>query len=136
VGEQFSEYVVTAAIVGILIVLLLLGIQDWLSRRGPQGKVRGVVSGHVQNMDGEVTFTPKIRFTTADGRDVEITDGFGVSKRAVPIGVPRTVTYPLDNPERGRVSHPGKRITMYVVLLAMLAVFVAAKMGVLTRLIG
>ena len=87
----------------VALALLALGVNDLLPRRGRQLKAQGVVFDHIRNKgDKGDTFTPKVRFTTDDGRQVEITDGFGVSKHASAIGTAVTVMYPAENPERGR----------------------------------
>lgn len=136
---DISDFLPEGAILNVVLAvlalgLLAIGLNDWRSRRGRQIKTKGVVFDHVRNTgDKGDTFTPKIRFTTGDGRQVEIVDDYGVSKRELALGTPLTVIYPADHPERGRVPRPVKRIAAYVILLSMLAVVVAAKIGVFAR---
>ncbi len=87
-----STILLRLAIAVVVLALLLIGLSDYRSRRGRQLKAQGAMVGHLHDKsDRGETFTPKVRFATADGRQAEIVDGFGVSPRALAIGTPLTV---------------------------------------------
>lgn len=127
---DLSAYILPAAILLVLLALLLIALPDARSRRGTDVKAQGIVSGftHDKGERGD-TFTPKVRFTSADGRDIEIVDGFGVSRTAPEIGSPVNVLYPAGSPERGRVAHPGRRIFTYAFLMGLLVLLLALYFG-------
>lgn len=122
---NLSSVILPAAIGLVAIALLAIGINDLLPRRGRQLRARGTVFEHVRNIgDRGDTYTPKVRFTTADGRQIEFTDGFGVSRNALPIGTAVPVIYSAEIPERAFVPHRGKRVLAYVILIGMLALLI------------
>ncbi len=122
---DLSGYIMPGAIVLVVIALLAIGIPDLLSRRGRQLKAQGIVFDNIKNTsDKGDSFTPKVRFATADGRQIEFADGFGVSTTAKPVGNEVTVVYSAENPERAFVPHPGKRIVAYVILFGLLALLI------------
>lgn len=119
---DMSGAILPGAIVMVLIALLAIGIPDLLSRRGRQSKAQGTVFDNIKSASekGGESFTPKVRFATADGRQIEFTDGFGASSTPKPVGTAVSVIYSAENPERAFVPHPGKRIVAYVILFGFL----------------
>lgn len=107
----------------VLLVLALIGfiVNDLLPRRGRQVETKGVVFDNVHNVgDGKESFTPKVRFTAENGRQIEFVDGFGVANSATAIGTPVSVVYPPGQPEAARVPHPAKRTLLYSILIGMI----------------
>jgi hypothetical protein len=122
---NLSSFILPAAIALVAIALISIGINDLLPRWGRQVRAQGTVFDHVRDTgDKGDTFTPKVRFTAADGRQIEFTDGFGAAGIALPIGTTVPVVYAAENPERAFVPHAGKCILAYVILVGMLALLI------------
>ena len=122
---NLSSVILPTAIGLVGIVLLAIGTTDLLPRRGRQLKAQGMVFDHIRNTsDKGDTYTPKVRFATPDGRQIEFTDGFSVSRAAMPVGTAVPVIFSAENPEHAFVPHAGKRILAYVILIGMLCLLI------------
>jgi Protein of unknown function (DUF3592) len=122
---DLTGVILPGSIAFVAIALLAIGINDWLPRRGRQLRAQGTVFEYIRNSsDKGDTYTPKVRFATADGRQIEFTDGFGVSQNSSPLGAAVPVIYSAENPERAFVPHRGKRFFTYLFLIGTLAILI------------
>jgi hypothetical protein len=92
---------------GLVCVMLLLGLFFWLRTKrfvDESVRVTGVVVGLVRKKSkGHGTFSPRVRFTTADGREVEFTEMWSSYPPRFKVGDSAIVLYHRRNPGRARV---------------------------------
>lgn len=113
-------------------VLAYLLFEDWLFLSRSRLRTKGTVFGHYRSTDdGSEYFSARIRFQTASGQPVEITDTFGSGSRRPPVGAVLDLVYPEGLPGRARVPRPLLRLLLYGIVGGLLGVLVALLAGVL-----
>ena len=92
---------------GLVSVMLLLGLFFWLRTKrfvDESACVTGVVVGLVRKSSrGHGTFSPRVRFTAADGSEVEFTEMWSSYPPGFKVGDSAIVLHHRRNPRRARV---------------------------------
>lgn len=91
--------------------VLLIGVAAWSLKNSLQLRRDGLrAPGEVidlirkQDSDGDITWAPLFRFTTASGREIDIVSSISSSPAAYDIGDTVTMLYDPDKPSRARVD--------------------------------
>ncbi len=120
--------------VAILSFLLVWTIREdlWFLGRSSVW-TKGRVIGYVKER-GEVgdIFFAKLRFETAQGHAIEITDTLSVPFECWPLGGQLDVVYPADAPERAQVHRPMMRLVRYFLVICGFALLLRVVWGLTT----
>ena len=115
-----------AAVFGMLIR------EDWPLLCGPRRRTQGIVVDRFRRtIDRNDHVAPKVRFFADGGRQFEITDTYGQSTKKPPVGAALEVIYPITNPGKARVRHPGHRLVISTFVIATLAILILHVLGLL-----
>ena len=85
-----------------LAVLITWNTATWLKRTvEAQGTVTQML--HMTDKDGDVTYKPVVRFSTAEGRTIEFKSSFSTNPPAYRVGQSVAVVYLPDEPEKAQI---------------------------------
>ncbi len=118
---------------GIVLTSFALGVMardDWLHALLARCRVTGEVSGYRSQRDeGSISYAAIYRFTTADGRRIEVLDSVLQPTQTPPLGATVALVHPLGHPEKARRPRPVLRLVIYIVIGAVLALLVLRLTG-------
>ncbi len=116
------------AFAGFVLAILVLQDMNLLATR--RVRTKGTVFGHRRSVDdGSEYYMAKVRFTTEDGRQIEIDDTYGSGRPKPPTGTLVDVVYPIGAPEKGRIPRLWLRLMLYAIMLFLLTVLTGRLLG-------
>jgi hypothetical protein len=120
----------------IALVLCWLAVRlynDWLFLSRPRLNTLGTIIGYRRiNDDGGQLSRPIIRFECDDDRTIEFTNAWGWRSHELAVGSLIAVEYPRGLPHKARILgsySPSRAYGLFVVVLAVLIVFIVAPKG-------
>ncbi len=128
-----KDYFLYAGMALALFALWVMARRDWVRVTSPSCKVTAEVIDHRQSYsDGTRCFAAIYRFA-ADGTEHHVTDQVYGSTRSPPVGSVVMLAYPAGRPDMARPPRLLMWTLAYAVILFMLGVLVASKLGYLPK---
>ena len=128
-----KDYFLYGSMALALFSLWVLIRRDWIRLVSPSHRVTAEAIDHRQSYSGGARCYAAIYRFTAEGAEHRVTDQAYGSAPKPPVGSRIELAYPAGRPDMARPPRVLMWITVYAVILLLLAVLIAHKLGVLPR---